>query len=177
MYSTCLAKTRTQSEFRPVTFLIAILEMLGCVASQSDSWRWQLSSKTAGTSHYQNRSTSIHQKKALGAWALSNDHLWSLRTPLLRKYITRIFPYIFQLNENYKLHVLELDDSRFFAKSSNGTFFWCAFVARSTSHSWERAVSFKNVNLPECSVMSAETNAACGLKNKATASRLCAAKT
>ena len=149
-------------------FLIAILEMLGCVASQSDSGRLKLSSKTAGTSHYQNPNISIHQKKS-SQWTLS---VWLLRTPLLQN-----FPIQFQLNENYKLHVLELVDSRFFAKSSNGTFFWCAFVARSTSHSWERAVSFKNVNLPECSVMSAETNAACGLENKATASRLCAAKT
>ena len=41
------------------------------------------------------------------------------------------------------------NDSQFFAKSNHWDIVWCALVVRSASRSWERAVPFKNVNLPE----------------------------
>ena len=51
-------------------------------------------------------------------------------------------------NCKYKSQLLS-DNLQFFTKSNRWGIVWCVFVACSTSHSQERAVSFKNVNLLE----------------------------
>ena len=65
--------------------------LFSCCSKSSDSGRSKLSSKTAGTSRYQN--PNIYTPEESSQWALSNDHRWSLRTPLMRKLLAfLIFP-------------------------------------------------------------------------------------
>ena len=57
----------------------------------SDSGRSKLASKTAGTSHYQ--TANIYTSEESSQWALSNNHRWSLRIPLMWKLLVfLIFP-------------------------------------------------------------------------------------
>ena len=87
--------------------------------------------------------------------ALSNDHRWSLRIPLMRKLLAfLIFPIqIFNWTKNEKLQILEPISLGQFAifsqRAAIGTSFDVRWSLVAQAVCWKRAVSFKNVNLPE----------------------------
>ena len=110
----------------------------------SDSGQLKLSSKTAGTIRIQNPNICTQEESSRSA--LSNDHRWSLRTRLLRKLSVVLFP--IQISIELKTagtkSRLVFGRHTIFRKEQQWDIVSCVSVARSTSHSCERAVSFKN---------------------------------
>ena len=92
----------------------------------SDSGRSRLPSKTVGTSRYHKY---LYTRRKLSVSSVERSP--SVVANSVDEEVTCVFNFS---RTNFNWTKIK---------------WWCALVARSTSHSWERAVSFKNINLPE----------------------------
>ena len=79
---------------------VAVLHAWYLHDCDSDSERSKIPSKTAGTSVYQN--PNIYTPEVSSQWALSNDHHWSLQTPLMRKLLAFLI-FLIQTSIEWKL--------------------------------------------------------------------------
>ena len=132
------------------TSYLSMMVLLTCSDSDSQNFRKKLQTLAAIkiASYNPTRKETIHAVREL-CWAITVGRCELCWCGNYSRFYIQIS---IEQKINSKLQVLEATSfwlPTSFATNSQWDIVWCALVARSASHPWERAIAFKNVNLPE----------------------------